>query len=189
MRLASAIAAAVAALIGTSPALADTYRFDVTDPAATLGGQPFQNYYFFIDNSTAPASSDADTFSYNVTDFGTTFSADQVMDTVTFYDSNSFGGFSNNFTTTFEQGPQAYQGSTSMPMFQNATYHYDTDQEGGGETLQITNISAAPPGTISAAPEPSAWALMMLGVSLIGWALGYRKRVLNDHQAKLALIP
>ena len=72
-------------------------------------------------------------------------------------------------------------------MFQNATYHYDTDQN-GGETLQVTDISAAPPGTISAAPEPGTWALMMLGVGAIGAMLGYRKRVIVDHKAKLAAI-
>ena len=102
MRLASALAAAaVAALVCARPALADTYRFDVTDPAATLGGQPSHNYFFFIDNSMAPASSDADTFSYNVTDFGATFAPFEVMDRVTFYDSANLGGFSNNFTITF----------------------------------------------------------------------------------------
>ena len=174
MRLASAFAAAaVAALIGASPALPDTYRFDVNDPAAMLGGQPFQNYFFFIDNSVTPASSDADTFSYNVIDFGQTFSPVTVFDTVTFYTSAAFGGFSNNFTTTFEQGAQAFGGTTSAPTFQNATYRYDTDQPGGGETLQITDISATPPGTISAAPEPGAWALMFAGVAMLGAMLRF----------------
>ena len=177
MRLASIIAAAaVTAAIVASPALADIYRFDVNDPGATLGGQPFQNYYFFINGSMAPTSHDADTLTYNVTDYGSTFSANQVVDTVTFYDSVNLGGFSNNFTTTFEQGPQAYQGFTSMPTFQNATYRYDTDQEDGGETLKITDTSATPPGSISAAPEPGTWALMMLGVAGVGAALRFRRR-------------
>lgn len=175
MRLALAFAAAaVAALIGGSPALADTYRFDVNDPAAMLGGQPFQNYFFFIDNSMAPANSDADTFSYNVIDFGQTFSPVTVFDTVTFYSSAAFGGFSNNFTTTFEQGPQAFGGSTSAPTFQNATYLYDTDQPNGGESLQVTDISAPPP--VSAAPEPGTWALMFAGVALLGAMLRFGRR-------------
>ena len=176
MRLASALAAAaaVAALIGVSPASADIYRFDVMDPAVTLGGQPFQNYFFFIDNSMVPARYDADTFSYNVIDFGQTFSPVNVFDTVTFYDSAKLGGFANTFTTTFEQGPQAFQGSTSAPLFQNATYRYDTDQPNGGETLQVTDISAPPP--VSAAPEPSTWVLMFAGVAMLGAMLRFGRR-------------
>ena len=173
MRLASAFAAAaVAALVSVNPALADTYRFNVSDPSATLGGQPFENYFFFIDSSMAPASHDADTFSYNVTDFGQTFSPDEVMDTVTFYDSADQGGFSNDFTTTSEPGPQAFGGPTSAPTFHDALYRYDTDQPNGGETLQVTDISAAP---VSSAPEPSTWPLMSMGLGVLGMMLRRRR--------------
>ncbi len=175
MRLASACAATtVAVLLGVNPALADTYRFNVSDPVATLGGQPFENYFFFIDSSMAPASHDTDTFSYNVTDFGQTFSPDEVMDTVTFYDSADLGGFSNNFTTTFEPGPQAFGGPTSAPTFENALYRYDTDQPNGGETLQITDISAT---LVSPAPEPSTWALMFGGMATVGLMLRRRRSI------------
>lgn len=174
MRLIAPILAA-ALLSSPGSALADTYRFNVNDPAATLGGQPFQNYFFFIDDSMAPASHDADSFTYNVTDFGQTFSADEVMDQVTFYDSAQSGGFSNDFTTTFEPGPQAFGGSKSAPTFQNAVYHYDTDQPNGGETLQVTDISAVPP-PVSAAPEPGTWALMFAGVAMLGMVLRVGRR-------------
>ena len=79
---------------------------------------------------------------------------------ITFYDSAQFGGFSNNFTITLERGPQAFGGTTSALAFQNATHSYDTDQENGGETLKITDQSAAA-ASVSAAPKPGTWALMM----------------------------
>lgn len=43
-------------------------------------------------------------------------------------------------------------------------------------------------GSISAAPEPGTWALMMLGVGLVGAMLGFRRRAADDHRAKPALI-
>lgn len=54
----------------------------------------------------------------------------------------------------------------------------------GGVSLGVNAVN-----TVSAAPEPGAWALMFLGVGMIGWMLGYRKRVIEDHKEKLALIP
>ena len=174
MRLLAPFVAAVL-LATTGSALADIYRFDVNDPAATLGGQPFQNYFFFIDSSMSPTTYDAGTFSYEVIDFGSTFTPVAVLDMVTFYDFAELGGFANNLTTTFEQGAQVFNGMTSAPMFLDATFHYDTDQPNGGETLQVTDISAPLP--ISAAPEPGVWALLIAGVAMMGAALRFgRKR-------------
>ena len=53
-------------------------------------------------------------------------------------------------------------------------------------SFEFDNIAA---GTVSAAPEPGAWALMILGVGMMGWMLGVRKRLATDHEAKLALRP
>lgn len=180
MRL--ALALSVALLAGmAAPALADTYRFDVTDPAAALGSQPFQNYYFLIDSSTAPSSFDVNSFSYDVTDFGTTtFGSYDVLDSVAFYTEANAGGFSNIFTTTFEDGPQAFNGPTSAPTFHNTTYSYDTDQPNGGETLQITDVSAPP---VSAAPEPGVWTLIIVGIGLMGAALRLGRRRENSLSA------
>ena len=97
--------------------------------------------------------------------------------TGTYLDQHSIYG-ANGETLSFERTLTSGQQIT-FAVNNHGDYTYDS-------TAVDLNISG--PDAISAAPEPGAWALMMLGVGAIGAMLGYRKRVIVDHKEKLAAI-
>jgi hypothetical protein len=117
-----------------STALAVAYRFDVTDPDSTLGGQQFSPYYFFLDSSPTPVSSDSISFTLDGTTFGTTFGPVAVLDSYTFYTSAFFGGFSD--LENIYSGDQLFTGPTSAPTFRLGTFHLDNF--GSGATLTVS---------------------------------------------------
>ena len=78
-----------------------------------------------------------------------------------FHDSSQGGGFflESNLLENYDVGPQIFTGTLEAPHFSPGTY---VGQYG---TL-----------TITAVPEPAAWALMMTGVAFVGGALRRRNR-------------
>ena len=113
-------------------------------------------------------------------------------------DGTDFGNFDNQYPydAMFALGPAApgYEQNMTLSIYaiDNAATTYNSALFGisqdGSDFYSYNNPAAFNATEVSAAPEPGAWALMMLGVGLIGWAFGYRKRVLVDHKAKLAAI-
>ena len=61
--------------------------------------------------------------------------------------------------------PQLYSGQESNPKFGSSSYDLTNDETGQEDRL-----------TISAAPEPATWAVMLLGVGLVGARLRRRSR-------------
>lgn len=50
------------------------------------------------------------------------------------------------------------------------TYHSEDDLQ-----FQSTGLSLKPVGAVSAAPEPATWALLIVGLGMVGWALRKRR--------------
>src|SRR5262249_10350945 len=107
-----------------STALAVTYRFDVTDPDSTLGGQQFSPYYFFLDRTPTLVSSDDNSFTLDGTTFGSTlYGPYEAIDTFIFFTSDSSGGLQNYENVYF--GPQLFTGPTTAPTFVLGTFELD----------------------------------------------------------------
>ena len=90
----------------------------------------------------------------------------------------------------FAVGPQAVSKGSSLlfGVFQNGA-DYGNQVYGTSATgfrFYETNANGTSVVQTSAAPEPGTWALMMLGVGLIGVTLGARKRAVRAHEARLA---
>lgn len=152
-------AAIMAGLAGAANAA--SYRFDVSDPDATLGGQPLGTYHFFLDSSPTPAAFDATTFMVEGTTYSHTFSDNATFDSFTFYDASGGGGF-DDFENVYE-GDVLFTGTTAQPTFRLGTFALDNFVN----PATIT-ISAVGTGTV---PEPAAWALLVGGFGLVGGAL------------------
>ena len=92
-----------------------------------------------------------------------------VTGSVLFYIDSQDGGFDlllpGGDLTLF--GPQLFSGPTSAPNFLAGTFALD-----GGSQISISQVSAA-------VPEPSTWALMLLGFGAVGASMrGSRKAAL-----------
>ena len=90
--------------------------------------------------------------------------------------------FTNSFTETAGKITEANFSSLEFSSFTDLQLNFEGSNslDGlGAETANdagLNGITFAPAATVSAAPEPGTWALMMLGVGFIGWALRYRRR-------------
>jgi len=150
---------ALAAATIASSAGAETYRFEVTDPDATLGGHPFTPYYFFLDSSPTLDCYASGLFTLNGTTFGHTFSDVAVMDIYTFHDSANDGGLDDN--ESYYLGHALFTGDTAHPTFKLGTIALNNF--GSGALLTISSVAA-----VSPVPEPATWAMMQIGVGAVG---------------------
>ena len=98
-------------------------------------------------------------------------------DTVTFGPDTEFGAFPTLTTVPFSNGDNfiGLRAQSGGEDYFGFAYTSNAMLDGYGfETTPGTAITAK---TISAAPEPSAWALMLLGVASMGIALRFSRRV------------
>lgn len=169
MRRFTVLALCLAGTAIPTAAAAQNYRFDVTDPDSTLGGQPFTPYHFFLPKAPTPGTFDSNATSFVIVGltYGTTFSDVTVFDTFTFYNGPkasmpSFGGFDD--LENIYEGPQLFTGPTNAPTFRLGSF--TLDNFGSGATLVISDPNA-PAGV----PEPASWALMLTGFAATGWVM------------------
>ena len=153
---------------GLTPNVAAPPAGDQTKYAAVLGGE------------TATLSSSLDLASLSLY-IG---SIDQY-NTITFSGSN---GFSQNLTGADLYHPADGDQSSADT---NRRFDFSFDDvavdkvtfQSSGNSFEFDNIAATP---VSAAPEPEAWALMMLGVAMIGGMIGMHKRASVDPRTSHA---
>ena len=185
-----AILAAVMAV--SSPFAARAAPLEFSFQAAT---NPSSNFDFHLDSAPTPSFTDG---------IETIFELSGVEDSapasyeVRFYNSDVSGGLSVDYPSNQNlnfSGQQIYSGSENKPTFMTGLYplfyapdYNAPDFDFDAPPVFAGNLVIAPTALVSAAPEPGTWALMMLGVGAIGGMLGYRKRVIVDHKAKLATI-
>jgi hypothetical protein len=125
---------------------------------------------WMLDDSQAPAYSDADSFAYftDVTWNGTTDSYGLF-----FYDDAYFGGISIGADKGF-LSPQLFTGPVSSPSFITGTF---TNLVGFPDSTRTYSLTIS--NTPITAPELSTWAMMLLGFAGIGTvvSIGRRKPV------------
>ena len=165
MRRASILALCLAGAAIPSMATAQTYRFDIVDPAAKIGEQPFTPYHFFLPKAPTPGTfnSDATSFTLIGTSFGILFGPVAVDDEYTFFLGApvSFGGLID--LENIYGGPQLFTGTVNAPIFKLG--NFALDNFGTGARLVISDPNAL------AVPEPASWALMLAGLGAAGWAM------------------
>ena len=138
------------ALLIPSEALADTYQFTLSGNASALFG---------LDSSPTPTSNGADDFT--IAGVNGTFNGSPATFDLLFYDSSESGGFdiSGLLNTA---GDQLFTGTTSNPTFILGTFTLSTyGSSDRAYTLTISSMDAA-------VPEPSSWAMMLLGFTALG---------------------
>jgi len=95
-----------------------------------------------------------------------------------FYPVTSGGGFTINIGCCDFGGAQLYTGPESMPTFLLGKYRLDEPNYGAG-TLVISGDGVA------AVPEPTSWAIMLAGFSIVGCAMRRRIRVSKVQFARV----
>ncbi len=165
MRKICLLAAAAILLPATAQA---SVKFKVT------GGGPLDSYSFAIDGAFAPNAFSAHSFS--VTDVASQgdigFGVTDYLADYNFYDTTQGGGFDGGYAINVYPGAQLFTGLTSAPRFQNGTYAL-VDYYGQATTLTINGV-----------PEPTSWALMIVGLGMSGASLRRRRaRKISLHIA------
>ncbi len=83
------------------------------------------------------------------------------------------GPYGTNYTTGAPGPWQSVHFGYTSGLTGNATFALvDTNTAAGGNDFSVASVSVA---AVSAAPEPAAWALMFVGVGVLGAALRKRK--------------
>lgn len=159
-----ALGVLLSAVVFGGAAQAEVYHFNLFQPQST----DLPSYSFAIDTDVAPTGFNDVSFEYSgVAVTGHTPSGPSAFSgDFTFYDGSPGvgGGLDADLpsSATSFVGPVLFTGSTDAPKFLTGTFQFGDD---GADTL-----------TISAAPEPGAWALMILGLGGVGAALRGRRR-------------
>jgi hypothetical protein len=165
MRYKSGIATALcaAALLASTPASATIINFTVTgDDTASWS----------IDDTVAPSFVDADTFVYSA-DMTVNGTPTGIVG-ITFYDDAFSGGiYGGGFGFL---SPQLFSRPTSSPTFLLGTFN----------AIGFPDDSRSYTVTISAeggVPEPSTWAMMLVGFGGIGYSMRARRRKMLPQAA------
>ena len=160
-----------------APAVAQTYNFVVTDASRMQSGRAFDNnqYRFALTVPTAGVAdySASDFTLRGVTRYEVTFPGNPptsytlAEDDFTFYvdPTNELGGLDTPFDSYL--GPQLFTGTTQNPVFRIGSFDLS-----GGSSIAISLAAAA-----GAVPEPTSWAMMILGMGAVGYTLRRKVRV------------
>ena len=143
----------------------------IFDWDAAGGGRDLQ---FVLDSEPTPDSLGGNYFViYDVIDLLTA----EVLDQIEFFAVADGGGFaardSSFLIIANATGDQLFTGAVGDPVFKTGTFQlapYSTADTGG--TLTISAITPA-------VPEPSTWAMMLLGLFMIGGVMRHRPKVRN----------
>ena len=148
------------ALLIPSEAIAGTYQFTVSGNASAI---------FSLDSSPIPTSNGADDFT--ITGVNGTFNGAPTTFDVVFYDSSLAGGFDISGLLSLA-GDQLFTGTTSTPTFILGSFPLST--YGSSDNAYSLTISS----TDGALPEPASWAMMLIGLAVIGaaWRRGANAR-------------
>ena len=106
----------------------------------------------------------ADGFGFLAEEF--TFNGELVTGDIFFYTTLRLGGFDFEFDDAelVFTGPQLFDGLNTDPTFVTGTFQLDN-----GDQIAISAVNAA-------VPEPSTWALMLLGFGAVGGAMRAARR-------------
>jgi hypothetical protein len=134
------------------------------------------NFSFTIDDTqTIPFASDA----FTVRNVSVTSGSTRYETSVEFFAESDFGGLAlePNFNLG---GPQLFTGPVSAPIFLIGSFSlFDLEGESAAGTLTISNLR-------SAVPEPSTWAMMLLGFGAIGASMRRRRPHQGAYLARQA---
>jgi hypothetical protein len=164
-KLALALAAAIA--VAASPAYAAALLFDFSGPSGTaifqLDSNPTPNFsQTFIGSDQFSFSNVAGTFDGVAGTASTISFGNGVFASLSINDANL--GF-----TQFN-APTLFTGSPSAPTFLTGSFTLVNPFFGNGA------LSITPVGLSGAVPEPATWAMMLLGLGGIGFAMRRRSK-------------
>lgn len=150
----------IGSAVCSTSASAATILFDF---ASATG--PSNNFSFAIDDTqTVPFASDA----FTVRNVSVTSGSTQFVTSVEFFSQVEGGGLALGPTLNLT-GRQLFTGTVSAPTFLTGNFPlFDFDTRGAAGRLTISNLS-------SAVPEPSTWAMMLLGFGAIGASMRRRR--------------
>jgi hypothetical protein len=175
-KLISAAATTFVLSLATGGAKADTVQFTVVDTAKSGANTTVNTVTFDVAESPTPSRIlDNGFWLYNVpingtTTFNGTFSGSfGGMETLYFY-TGDVADAGNHYSVVPTEA--YFTGSDSSPTFVPGTYYGSV-----GDSVTITDITAA-------VPEPSTWAMMILGFIGVGF-MAYRRKQ-NDSTFRLA---
>jgi PEP-CTERM motif len=162
----SAICVAMVALAASAPAHASQLMFDFSGPSGTalfqLNSSPTPDYV----NTVLPGS---DQFGFNNV-AGVFDGTPGVASTINFGEGivASLNIVANGLGFTQFSSPTLFTGSANAPTFLTGSFTLNNPFFGNG-TLTISPIA-------SAVPEPTTWAMMIVGFGLVGGAMRFRRR-------------
>ena len=116
----------------------------------------------YVDSSAPTPVRYTEDLSFKLNEVGVLDGKPGVAFDIDFFSIHECGGFTVNSATLSICGPQLYSGAESAPVFVQGS------QPTGDGVFKITAISAT--------PEPSSWALMILGIGGIGLMLRRARR-------------
>lgn len=159
------------------PVAAGAAPLDFSFQAAS---DPNSSFDFKLDSNPTPNFTDGIETIFELT--GTEDGAPASFE-VRFYNTDVSGGISVDYPANQNlnfNGPQIYGGTEDNPTFMPNSYslfyapnYNDPNFDPSAPPVFAGDLKVS---AVSAAPEPSTWMLMLLGVGFIGWALGYRRR-------------
>ncbi len=158
--------------VAASPAAAATYLFN-------LSGS--QSASFQLQSSPSPVGSfsgDDDVFWLD--NVAGSYASGATLKDIYFYTSTIGGGlgfknYNNSTYTLITDGPQLFTGLNTSPTFKLGTFLLTQFNGPGQYTLTISNLDAVP-----GVPEPSTWAMMLLGFGAVGYRMR-RRRLLGTR--------
>ena len=178
------------ALLAPAQANAAVLLFEITGLPGTASPYTFS---FSLDTSTVPNPFTSSTARFN----GTPITYTRPGSTTPFLENGAFDG--PTFFTSLDQGglailrldrepqpqfrlfgAQLFTGPTSRPVFSLGTFDLASTPRNGGDPVQplTYRLTISDTAAAGAVPEPSTWAMMLLGFAFIGGAV----RSAKSHQ-------